>query len=334
TGAPVTSTTYYYSDGNVVVRVDSTYFRLYRSRLEQYCGYFKELFEAYPPDRPIADQADMTGCPVYATPNELSRKDFETFLSALEVPLTYSSTPGATADDARALIRAAHCLSCDLIFNFAAERLHAFWPSDRPPPAESYSPTLFPPPISAPVPSSSPDPGASESDSRTHDNARYTVSFARTYKLPRLLKRAFYELLASPEFWDALAADRAQVPLTEDDALRLFHARHVLQNLWRKAVIEPPPRRVARDGTVGCSDRQKALKNSENRYNSGGRFFLMLASGLVDPGAEDPLRYNLLGELKDEQRGKWCRSCLREWEFVMAKKREEWWVMLDDLLHI
>ncbi len=80
------SADFWYADGNIMIKAESTYYKLYRVRLARYCVYFKKLF---------ADDADndkdrcttVESCPVYHIPAALASGDFENLLAVLETPL-------------------------------------------------------------------------------------------------------------------------------------------------------------------------------------------------------------------------------------------------------
>ncbi|KAI0692581.1 hypothetical protein C8T65DRAFT_72915 [Cerioporus squamosus] len=69
------SAEFWYPDGNSIVVVDGTYFRLLQSRLERHCGYFT--------DRPWSI---VNGQKVVEV-QDLKLRDFETFLRYMEIPI-------------------------------------------------------------------------------------------------------------------------------------------------------------------------------------------------------------------------------------------------------
>lgn len=165
-------------------------------------------------------------------------------------------------------------------------------------------------------------------DQRSYENGVFIIRFARQYDLPELLKRAFYELLTSAEFWAALTADRKQIRLTEDDLLRLYNARFVLQERWREALVVAPY--TNENGMSACrvdvhgmgyvcrSSRYEPAAERPQRWRS-----MMLESGLVEAGTGDPMRFDVLGALTQEQRQPWCRGCLKAWGDMLVEKRTE-----------
>ncbi|KAL1937131.1 hypothetical protein VTO73DRAFT_14541 [Trametes versicolor] len=222
-GSGMKSANFGYADGNVVIKAGSTYYKLYRLRLARYCVYFKKLF--------ADDTADcndryttVEGCPVYHIPAELVSSDFESLPAALETLLAFTDGP-PTQTVACALLRAAHSLSCDIVYKLAKARLCALWDASRPLTAPSHLTIHFPTVV---TPASSPS-GTDSDGQRSYENAVFIIRFARKYDIPELLQRAFYELLANADFWAALTADHRHIRLTEDDPLRMYNARFVLQ---------------------------------------------------------------------------------------------------------
>lgn len=64
TSSPMKSASFWYPDGNIVIKADATYCKLHRSRLARYCVYFKKLFADDTDDH--EDRcAKVEGCPVY-----------------------------------------------------------------------------------------------------------------------------------------------------------------------------------------------------------------------------------------------------------------------------
>ncbi|KAI0760909.1 hypothetical protein BD413DRAFT_617431 [Trametes elegans] len=318
------SVKFWYPDGNVVIRVESTLFKLYRSRLAQYCRHFANIFEGQDNG---ASGTQIEGHPLYHAPEGLILEDFEQLLTALETPLTFSASP-PTQSVAISLLRAAHMLSCNIILTLSKDRLCTIWDSRSPPrPHSSLALLLSSTDQLCPTARlSRPDPDSHPASAPpTYAEAVSIVLFARQYALPGVLKRAFYELLASPPFWAALVADRRQIRLHEDDLLRLYNARYVLQQAWRAAApCVPDPDKKKGHASPACNayfpGRTDALRA------------MVLGSGLVEPGAVDPLRYDLLAGLGEEERKKWCMWCLKDWEDALGEKRKVWWRMLDNLL--
>lgn len=124
------------------------------------------------------------------------------------------------------LVRAAHSLPCNVVLISARKRLCAIWDAEHPPKASPRPATVDTATKTSPAPSSL---SADTAAVHTYQAAVFIILLARKYGIPELLRRAFYELLASAEFWAALTADRKQIRLIEDDLLRLYNARLLLQ---------------------------------------------------------------------------------------------------------
>ncbi|KAL1939489.1 hypothetical protein VTO73DRAFT_9800 [Trametes versicolor] len=124
------------------------------------------------------------------------------------------------------LVCASHSLLCDVVLKLARRRLCAIWDAEHPPKASLGSATVDTPTQTSPAPSSL---SADTAAVHIYHNAVFLILFARQYGLPKLLKCAFYEPLASAEFWAALTADRKQIRLPEDDLLHLYNARFTVQ---------------------------------------------------------------------------------------------------------
>ena len=74
----------YFPDGNVIINVDGTHFRLFRSRLERQCKHLQSLFKHNGQSPDV--QESLEGYPVYTLSN-LALSDFEMLLKFLEFPL-------------------------------------------------------------------------------------------------------------------------------------------------------------------------------------------------------------------------------------------------------
>ncbi|KAH9847019.1 hypothetical protein C2E23DRAFT_533947 [Lenzites betulinus] len=321
---------FWYQDGNVIIKAETTCFKLHRSRLSQYCLFFAELFAS--DGEADGHYLKIEDCAVYNAPAELKAGDFKNLLIALETPLMFV-TSFPTQSLAVSLVRASQTLSCDIVYKFARNHLCAVWDSARPPTAPTYVMTLFP---SAPAPAPATVSAWTQTPS-TYEEAVYIILFARQYRIPELLKRAFYELIASSEFWHVASADHKKTKLTIGDLSRLRHARHTLQTLWREAARIEPPMKAAEvvlpsywpgEGCV-CP-----LYNLNGPMRALNWRTVLMETGAVDAGTVDPLRCDLLAQLPRKNRYPWCRWCLKRWQDVLEQKRRDWWAMLDDLMDL
>ncbi len=73
---------FWYPDGNVVLVVDGSVFKLYKARLARYSTVFDSMFTGDSERR-----AQYEGCPCYRLPEDIKSDDFVAFLEALETPL-------------------------------------------------------------------------------------------------------------------------------------------------------------------------------------------------------------------------------------------------------
>ena len=71
---------FWYPDGNVTLKVDGVYFKLFRSRLERHCHYFKTFFNQ--PNKYCVRGRE----PHWIVP-DVKYLDFHRLLEYLEVPL-------------------------------------------------------------------------------------------------------------------------------------------------------------------------------------------------------------------------------------------------------
>ncbi|KAI0672005.1 hypothetical protein C8Q78DRAFT_717826 [Trametes maxima] len=316
---------FWYPDGNIVIRLGGMFFKLHQSRLASHSVYFSKRFEA-------ASDGTVEGYPVYGVPPELDLTDFELLLEVIETPLMYTDY-SPTQSEATSLLRAAHTLSCSVILSFAKEHLCALWDHSRPPAPHTspYISTLFPGPSTT-----ANDAQIDDEPRRTFYDAIWIIQLARRYNIPRLLKRPFYELITSPDFFATVFASRDQIRLPDGDLLRLYHAREVLQNRWRDAVVVAPNTDDKGNSTChpkGHSCQTYPRHGTRTKMDRSSLWRdMVLKSGSIEPGAADPMRYDLLGALEEDARQGWCRWCLMSWEETLTAKRKEWWALLDDLL--
>ncbi|KAI1786270.1 hypothetical protein LXA43DRAFT_73967 [Ganoderma leucocontextum] len=294
--------TFWYHDGNVIIRVHGTVFKLHRSRLSRHCGYFKNLFESG-----VGVNEYMQRCPVYNAPEGLTPKGFKDLLMAIESPLeNVESSPSQS--HTVSLLAAAHLLSCDAVLRLAKKRLCELWDSRHVPTKRG--------------------PG----DIRSYKTTISTIHLAREYNIPGVLKRAFYELLSSEEFWDVCGADEDAIDLPKDDIVRLYRARDKLGRLWREFTLAVPDT----DTTTSMARRLSGdwcCYNYSERGHSWRSY--IVEKGDLESGALDPLRYNVVSLRRPELRNeKWCEGCLGNKESAWNAKRAEWWGMLDDLFRL
>ncbi|KAI1784066.1 hypothetical protein LXA43DRAFT_248326 [Ganoderma leucocontextum] len=335
---------FWYPDGNAVIKVEQTYFKLFRSRLTQQCRYFQKLFTPSPRNQPgpssstnalctgIGNDApcnEVDGCTIYEVPGiELS--DFATFLEFLEYPLEHSVST-APEDTLYALLRASDVLGCDLVHGLAKQTVARQWLSLQPPGKDSILVV---------------------SGRRRTEGAVQAIAHARKYHIRGVLKRAFYDLLRNPTFWDAVglthtnsgvaraeveqrcSADRKMLaPLSRGDIVRLQQARWELREAWDVLLHTPPGSDAGWKGTT-CSVCPHGRPRSLSREDA---WAVELAHAGERVSFRDPITRTYcieewLDSLKRASEGKWCDGCLEERKFMWREARTGWWQKLDGWL--
>ncbi|TFK85412.1 hypothetical protein K466DRAFT_601205 [Polyporus arcularius HHB13444] len=303
----------WYPDGNVIIYRYSEgrarWFKLYRTRLAQYCGFFDTLLSS---SGSAETTPQLEGCPVYTVPAEVSCDGLSAFFGMLEKPRELSLKP-LTQDLAISLVQTAHALSCSVVFEYAQQSLSELWSRD----------TL---------------PGDSPVDAArtvTWKEAMVMITVARKCGVLEILKRAFYELLVSEDFWVIHDVDSATIDLPDEDIYRLREMRLYLNREWPKFVITPP--QTDEKGKTKCTPTGYhppfacEMQNCQRR-NTWLNF--ALDDEGLDTGARDPLRYNLVKRRAVTLEKTWCQWCLNNKEEVWNNLRMEWWGVLGDMMKI
>ena len=157
---------------------------------------------------------------------------------------------------------------------------------------------------------------------------RHTV-----YAMPGILRSAFYEVLSSQAFWDALGPRASQTALdslriSDEDVRTLLSACIALGVLWREFVMEVPEGTTYRCQRSPYDMRWCCHYDEKTRAGAWRSF-------VVDKGALevcDPLRYDFVAEWEGELRkGKWCQACVDRKRRAAEDKRSEWWEEMDAL---
>ncbi|KAI0634622.1 hypothetical protein C8Q77DRAFT_1056078 [Trametes polyzona] len=333
---------FWHLDGSVVIQVQTTLFRLHRSRLAQHSDYFAALFEnrqgSLTRAFPSSGQDTVDSCPVYVIKN-VSVLDFERLLTALDAGIAYAIKPPPFRVLA-SLVRAAHTLSFKDILQFATHMLRDMWPSDL----------------------QAVDRMAVRPDAEQLAQATETILLAKECNFPKLLKAAYYTLLRTPDFGQSLAvyvhaeseaagrsrvlerecdADEENAPparLAASDLVRLVHARASLQREWSDFVRAPPSpteflcplaQHAHPDGRVSDALRRcdTARARAEMTWEK-----VLVADGVYECGVEDV--FAGLQRLKDTDWGMmgYCIGCVSERWDAWDAKRQQLWDWLDVLL--
>ncbi|TBU22574.1 hypothetical protein BD311DRAFT_811430 [Dichomitus squalens] len=143
------------------------------------------------------------------------------------------------------------------------------------------------------------------------------IVHARKYAIHGVLKRAFYELLRSPAFWDAVTHERAHVRAAhqraEDPALLagledadIRHGVQALPGAWRPGRQEAPAAwavDIARGPHILSSSCEAIMQTHAVQQWLEG--------------------------LKRQSEHEWCATCLDERIRVWEGARIAWWARLD-----
>ncbi|KAI0692583.1 hypothetical protein C8T65DRAFT_745087 [Cerioporus squamosus] len=190
----------WYPDGNVIVKVEGTYFKLFQSRLQRHCEYFKRIFE--------------DGVAAVVDVQDVTLQDFETLLRYLEIP-GYD----APYEAAVSLLRAAHVLGCKLISNLAEKRVVGPWSSTAPP---SDDDNLADRPYQE---------GIELLSLARELGLPHAVRKQALYAL--LASDVLWSDVEDPK-------RRAAVDISDCDLLLLYRARSAMQEKWRRQYLAPP----------------------------------------------------------------------------------------------
>ncbi|KAL1948041.1 hypothetical protein VTO73DRAFT_12116 [Trametes versicolor] len=310
---------FWYPDGNVVVKIENTGFKLLASRLRHHCQYFSTLLPPAPPGAHA--QEGRAGAPLISTYVDSTRSDgafvvtcvtahqFEVFLKFLDTPF---ENPIQTAphDTVIALYHASSALGSPSALALALTRIKTLWDSHAPPdPAH-------------PLPCE-------------YEDALQLVALARAHGVPCVLKRAFYEVLRCARFWalvDSRGHRAVEQPgaegdllgltggLSQADLLGLYTARVALGNAWR-ALCARPPRVPRSDTPCACRVREDGAARARAWRAA------LCDAVLVDL---DPLSY--AAQLRSEfvlPGGDWCDKCLKKVSKRWKAARVLWWGQLD-----
>ncbi|RPD60481.1 hypothetical protein L226DRAFT_386799 [Lentinus tigrinus ALCF2SS1-7] len=301
----------WYPDGNIVIKVDNTYYKLLASRLALYCGYFEKVLQNGAEDAAGASRSGETvdGCPVVNV-TDITASEFETFASYLEKPLDHP-VANAKMKTILVILRVSDVLSCPSLHDLAKARLRSLWWSSPIPRRKDNIDILL-----------------RMSDQHTLD-AAMAIFLARRYKIDHVLKRAFYDILCKVSDWDnAESRTRLRLPLSDADIIILFQARSALLRRWRELLMTPPNGNEPEPACIACATvREYGEAERPWRREVADKFgprepndFFWEIENVVLPWIE---------QLRTE--GRWCHSCLDDRQHAWEDVRELWWQQLDEL---
>ncbi|KAI0672003.1 hypothetical protein C8Q78DRAFT_717793 [Trametes maxima] len=300
---------FWYPDGNVIILIEDTGFRLLASRLSQHCAFFASLFDhehlRVASANPEQGQVVAGKSPIQShdsarifTVTAVSAHQFTSLLQVLELPFE-SPFRGAPHDVAVAVYHASQVLGCLPAQTLALRRIAGLWYSQSP-------------------------PGPTEQLCQTYEDAVNVIALARKHDIPSMLKRAFYELLRSVEFWkDVERGKYSTIGLSHEDLLRLYAARVTLSKSWR-VLCHAPPRAIKKTKKCSCVINGDA----DARLHAWRGMF---SEDMLD--VADPITQTLgLAEDFVLPGSGWCERCLRDRQNRWTQARGEWWGELDGWL--
>ncbi|KAJ7245812.1 hypothetical protein C8J57DRAFT_1071129, partial [Mycena rebaudengoi] len=292
-------------DGNIVIQIEHTKFKLHQSHLVKHSDWFSDFFEGKPtPEDEYVERGEdgSTDLLILTIPG-LTAKDFIRLLDGFDWAITYVRKPPAFSKIA-GILRASTALAFPDFRDWATDRLEEQW-----------SPHL------ADL-STTPIPHATES-----------IILARACDVPSALKRAMYELVRLAGFGQPTDAGRPRLSSTG----ALVNARERLTTVWMTTIAPYSPDLVtcaaatAEDAPIlddvapppgGCTstDPLRSWKAHQK---------LVRESGLVDAFVNDPVCG--LQALMDADWGKegYCVKCVEQRRAVWGERREKVWGELD-----
>ncbi|KAI0322560.1 hypothetical protein OF83DRAFT_649106 [Amylostereum chailletii] len=319
-------------DGSVVIQTGDVMFKLHRSRLVKQSNFFAALFDRK--GKQVAkgdgsqielDETEMVepemlddGCPLYRV-SRVSSEDFEQLLTVLDDFTDYMDEAPSFSVLA-SIIRATTFLSFNKLRTWAVRILERMW-SDKL--DELYADTI--------------------------PHAAATVALAHQCDIPRVYKRAYYELLRTPEFGQGALEDNDEADennpgqLSLVDYRRLVKAREGLTIAWVAAAAKVPDlgcrhplkSKVPHDSGSGPATAVDAplpdpaclstnLPNADTEWVD-----VVHESGVFEQYLHDPI----LGMVElmdfDWAASGWCTECALAWHAAWKRQKEKLWQNLD-----
>lgn len=152
-----------------------------------------------------------------------------------------------------------------------------------------------------------------------------TIILAKQYRVPNVLKRAYYELLTN--------ADMNQEPssytkLPSEDLYLLVETRNILLHEWMSLIAVSSLQECPTESETPQYDALSWSGRKKKWYK------IIYESGLAEEWTYDPITGidNLIG-------AKWatdefCTKCIKKMKSEWQEKKEELWEKLDEWLHI
>ncbi|KAJ4499809.1 hypothetical protein C8R41DRAFT_813756 [Lentinula lateritia] len=224
---------HHYFDGSIIVRIYHTEFKLYRGALVRAGGWFRARFgegtslstsntQEKGNFEANANTTHDGAVPICALDDVVSEKDFVALLDAMEDAINFSTSAPPSFAKVASILRASHALDFTKFYNWSKVALEKMWGV----PDDLSSVTSLP-----------------SLQNLVADHATETIIIARMCGVPRVLRRAMYELLRSEEFGRPLSksgsvGEKAKGSngigegISNVDYQRLIKARETLSSLW------------------------------------------------------------------------------------------------------
>ncbi|KAI0313770.1 hypothetical protein OF83DRAFT_1139912 [Amylostereum chailletii] len=285
---------FWFADGSVIVRCGSTVFKLHKGLLSASSTYFKGKLDL-PASKPqLITERGLETCPMLILDTNDSDETCFSDLMALLYRTNDWKTSPPDLHAIGALLHACTSLSFPRIRDQVVAWLEERWPSTLPP--------LDSPPILHPM---------------------QALCCARTHNIPKVLKRAHYELIRSPECASVIEANRAGAKHSEL-SIAVLWLRTLLADAWAKDMAAPPPDILCTHGAFAPAASPEAL--------SAFWAARVQTSGLYLKYRYDPISgiEAVFERLKLVEEGV-CAGCYLKARAWVTSKREAWWKILDDV---
>jgi hypothetical protein len=233
------------------------------------------------------DAEELEGVPHYYVA-ATSDTDFAVLLDALDNAVSYT-IECPSFDTISSILRVSTSLQFPKFREFAVHCLTSAWPSEL----ENFS-----------------------IETRWLNYAAETLSLARRYEIPSILKRALYELLRTPGFSKQI--DK----IAQSDLILLAKTREKLVLTWLCATIPEDASHhqpcVALTSTCIGLDRQ------------------YLTSKVISAYLHDPIHalQSLINEFRNFHADHICEQCIAAKIDILKNNRAKIWADLDDWLHL
>ncbi|KAI0693155.1 hypothetical protein BC835DRAFT_1091504 [Cytidiella melzeri] len=288
------SSTYWFQDGTIVIKLQTTLYRLYRGKLIEQSTFFAEMLEGHDFAPSGSKRRTIDGVSLYELSEPVSTGEFEALLWVLENALNLAT--GAVEfpyNNIPLLLRSASVLSFHSVLSYAKEQLSSKWPVDF---------HLI---------SEHPQP-----------NAAYVLNLAKQYNLPQVRKRALYDLLRSEVFGLSLEVGQPvgrgfHEELRHDDLIVLVIARHKWQKEWRTLRSQPQGLKAIR-----CFANRGKPCDVQAAWFAKTCSRELLPEGLLD-------HHRAFKGLSEINWDSLCSGCKKRVEELVNSERVRVWKLLD-----